>query len=909
LTSDRSTTSRLATDDIEETLDADGTAAPAVALQPGEAVGRYRLIECVGRGAMGSVFAAYDPQLDRRVALKVLHDVPHDDVLLAEARTLARLSHPNVIGVFDVGRTFVAMEFVVGRTLRQWVKDHEGDSARVLAAFVDAGRGLAAAHAAGIVHRDFKPENVLVGDDGRVRVGDFGLARPLSAPALDGITSPSGVESTLATRQAGTPAYMAPELFLGRAADARSDAFAFCVALWEALFGARPFAGRTIAELMSSIGESVPEPPSGADAAVVAALRRGLDPDPARRFPDMNALLLALAPVERRATWRPIAALGLAGGVIAAVLWARPSVPTCETDWPAWTPEVRGEIDAAIGEVDVQKASTIAAALTSDLDAFAAAHGQLRTQICALRRTDALRAAEAEACLLRLRHDADALVEVMRHPDREVVLAAPRLREVLADPQACLARRETARDPLDAQQFARAEPVRTELARARMLMRAGRIDDAEALSAAAAAKVEALGDPAVQAEAALLRGELADERGESEDARRSYHDALAWATRAQDRRLAAAAWIELIYCEGYLLGDEPAAELAILQSEAELLALGGDEELETRRLARMSPAYFQMGKLVQAREVGMQAVERHRAMGRELDAASVLMNIATFDVLGQRFDDARAAVDAIEATWDAELPKEHPSHARVPELRASLAERTGDLSAAIALATEAYELRKAALGETHVDTLTILNSLADLAIQTGDIDRALEISATMMRHGATHPNASTRMRALGGRVAVLLAAGRATEAEAMLGDLEREYDENLTADAPRRMDFHRQRAEVWVALGKIDAAVADYSRVVELEVATWHDAHPNPTQTRLDIADTLRAAGRCAEARPVLDRVTSSIAEMTATPKHVAADVRRPLLAELARQRNACGDTAQARAIEEQLAALPTGVQ
>ncbi|MFP2912024.1 protein kinase domain-containing protein, partial [Pyxidicoccus sp. 3LFB2] len=243
-------------------------AAP-VPLQRGATLGRYVVLERIGAGAMGVVYAAYDPQLDRQVALKVLRPEGRQVEelrlrLVLEAQALARLSHANVVAVFDVGAhgdcVFLAMELVDGVTLAEWLKQPRPWQ-EVLRVFGEAGRGLAAAHAAGLVHRDFKPANVLVGLDGRPRVTDFGMARPLNreqgaaarvAPDVAAVSTGSPTASPLATPLTrtgvllGTPAYMAPELLGGRRADARSDQFSFCVALHEALYGVRPFEGDSL---------------------------------------------------------------------------------------------------------------------------------------------------------------------------------------------------------------------------------------------------------------------------------------------------------------------------------------------------------------------------------------------------------------------------------------------------------------------------------------------------------------------------------------------------------------------------------------------------------------------------------------------------------------------------------------
>lgn len=281
---------------------------------PGEtlSIGRYKVLARIGSGAMGTVYRAEDPSLDREVAVKVLHrsDEMHRARMSIEAKALAKLSHPNVVTVHEVGtedgQLFVAMEFVQGRTLQAWLEEPSGPSGpSLLDVFVQAAQGLQAAHDAGIVHRDFKPENVIVGDDGRVRVLDFGMARSPGAPLLqevEGAAESLQVLEPAITRTgmlAGTPSYMAPEQFEGSRVDARADQFAFCIALHEAIWGVRPFAGDTMAELAASVlgGHTTlfeEEPritldPHEIDAAR-AVIQRGLVSDPQGRFPSMREL-------------------------------------------------------------------------------------------------------------------------------------------------------------------------------------------------------------------------------------------------------------------------------------------------------------------------------------------------------------------------------------------------------------------------------------------------------------------------------------------------------------------------------------------------------------------------------------------------------------------------------------------
>jgi len=263
---------RLATPRIDDVEARRARAAVESKLFPGSTeplrVGRYRILGRIGQGGMGVVYRAHDPELARDVAVKLMNAESLDEGetatartrLIREARAMARLAHPNVIHVYDVGAVedgvFIAMELVEGESLAAWVARAPRDWRDVLRHYVDAGRGLAAAHAAGVIHRDFKPENVLVGADGRVRVGDFGLA---GAPALAGAPSfddmrstdaaldVGAVEGTLTRTGAllGTPKYMAPEQEHGLVASDAGDQFSFCVALYEALYGQPPFAGTT----------------------------------------------------------------------------------------------------------------------------------------------------------------------------------------------------------------------------------------------------------------------------------------------------------------------------------------------------------------------------------------------------------------------------------------------------------------------------------------------------------------------------------------------------------------------------------------------------------------------------------------------------------------------------------------
>src|SRR5215472_11180293 len=306
-------------------LDSAPTALPNDELAPG----RYKLVEKLGAGGMGVVYLAEDPQLGRRVAIKLIGPKTSGTQsasegrtrLLREAQALAQLSHPNVIAVHDVGtfadQVFIVMEYVEGSTLSQWLAERKRTWREVLSIFVQAGRGLAAAHTVSIVHRDFKPDNVLVGNDGRVRVLDFGLARPaqpsqseelLNADAqalADTKITPRparlGITVTQRGKLIGTPAFMAPEQLMGERVNEKTDQYSFCVALFQGLYGALPFNADNFGALLEQIRRrKVTDVPkrNSVPSSVHQALLRGLSPNPADRFSSMEALLEKLENVS-----------------------------------------------------------------------------------------------------------------------------------------------------------------------------------------------------------------------------------------------------------------------------------------------------------------------------------------------------------------------------------------------------------------------------------------------------------------------------------------------------------------------------------------------------------------------------------------------------------------------------------
>jgi tRNA A-37 threonylcarbamoyl transferase component Bud32/tetratricopeptide (TPR) repeat protein len=380
--------------DADETYAEEASAAPR--LVPGAQLGRFALRRVLGEGGMGVVWAAHDPDLDREIAIKLLrHHMSASAALrkrlLREARAMARLKHPNVITVYEVGTAgdtdFIAMELVEGTTLDSWLA-HAPPSEEVWRSLVAAGRGLAAAHAAGLVHRDFKPHNVLRSRDGRVLVTDFGLARglgddeaaPVALPATAALdetvdatkahATPSRTDSLLDSPLTqtgaliGTPAYMAPEQFHGAPPDPRTDQFAYCVTAWQALTGARPFHGDTLEELRRAASRGVADVVADLPKPLRAVLARGLDPDPAQRWPDLDALIDALEATRRtRARVWPFVLAGAV--VVAAVVFAAtrdreraPAAATCEPAARAFAEAWSDDARAELGDGKVSAAAT-----------------------------------------------------------------------------------------------------------------------------------------------------------------------------------------------------------------------------------------------------------------------------------------------------------------------------------------------------------------------------------------------------------------------------------------------------------------------------------------------------------------------------------------------------------------------
>ncbi|MBK9754077.1 MAG: serine/threonine protein kinase [Nannocystis sp.] len=601
---------------------------------PTARIGRFTVVRELGRGGTGVVHAAYDEQLERKVAVKLLHADGQDPGararLLREAQAMARLSHPHIVSVHEVGthhgQIYIAMEFVHGLTLGTWLKKQPRSWREVVEVFRQAGSGLAAAHAAGLVHRDFKPANVMVGDDGRVRVLDFGLARadadpdptdrarPLNSSLTDADPDPPthapadpsrplDASLTITGSLVGTPAFMAPEQFRGERADARSDQFALCVALYEALFGARPFAGDTIADLMANVlAGAVREPGNLATTGAVKlprglrlALLRGLARRPEDRHPTMDALLAAIdrATLPRRRPWLAGIALtlGIGGGLGGLALGAGASGHVCEDSSAAllaavWSPARADAIAAALRAVD-PNADDAWSRARARFAAHADAWQREQVATCTAEQRHEQSSALAglrRACLADQLRALDVALALLERPGASLAARAADIAAGLADPGECGDTRELQRrGPEDPARAAELAELRAELARADALRNAGLHAEALANLDALAARLGPDAGPLRAAEQ-RSRGRLLAALGRDKDALASLQTAYFTSLAAGDDRLAAAAAIDLVELSSEGLTDHLTAERWIRHARA-LLATTASPTLQAE-LAR-----------------------------------------------------------------------------------------------------------------------------------------------------------------------------------------------------------------------------------------------------------------------------------------------------------------------------------
>ncbi len=678
--------------------------ARAAAPQPHSKFGRYVVHEKLGEGGMGVVYRAFDPRLDRDIALKLLHPGGRgsgsggtDGRLLREAQAMARLSHPNVITVHDVGTmqdsVFVAMELAEGGTLRAWQRAPERDWSAVLATYLGAGEGLHAAHVAGLIHRDFKPDNVLVGLDGRPRVVDFGLARFVDKREVELKTDEElrsiDLHVSRTGASAGTPAYMAPEQHLGEDPTPAADQFAFCVALYEGLYGRRPFQADSLPTLMMSVLEDDPQPPPS-DSAVPAwiwrRLRRGLHRDPMQRYPTMRALLDALSR-DPRVRRRRVMAIGAAMTAVGAGAWvtARATQPEAEPVCAAaeeqiaavWSEEHGDALREAFAASDVVFAVAAADAAAEALDRYTRDWAAMHGEAC---RATRVRGEQSEAmldlrmeCLGRRLDEFGALSELLADADAELtrtgVAATAKLVpvSVCADTDLLKAPVPVPDDP-DVRE--RIRDLRASLARVKVHEDAGRYARGLALAKVAVQRARVVGHAPVLAEALLREGRLALATGDAARAEPLLREAVQTASAGRDDLTAAKAWIALVGVVGHGQAKAEPAEELIVAASAAVARAGAPAELQAELAIVTGATFLQQGRLEEAQDQFQLALERQRsASGPEHPTMGrIYNNLAAVNLLRQ---DAHAAKRNLERAIELQERTHGPQHPSVAPMKAN----------------------------------------------------------------------------------------------------------------------------------------------------------------------------------------------------------------------------------------------
>lgn len=806
----------------------------------------YVMLHELGRGGMGVVYAAYDEQLDRKVAIKLLRPGTRSQSrLIREAQALARLSHPNVVQVYEIGARdgvqFIVMEFVDGQTLQGWAQAQERSRAEVLQVFRAAGAGLAAAHAKGLIHRDFKPDNVMISQDGRVLVMDFGLARgdadDEARPDL-GRSSSLDLALTQTGARLGTPAYMSPEQLRGLPTDAKTDQFSFCVSLWQALYGQRPFSGSTWEELLEVVGSTSFDMPSESDvpAWLRKLIERGLALDPQQRWPSMDALLEALsADPTRRRRWMlglsGALALGLAGGGAVYLGQARAHaalVTACEVEGQAiaqdWNDDTRAQLAQGFASSGLFFAPDAWARAERRLDDYSAQWSELQTQTCLATRVEHSRDetsyARVAECLDERRAHLRELLEAWAEPDGSVVTMAvaavaglPQLTDCVDDEWLML----RVAPPADEATRAQAKAARGILAEVDTLLLTGRYEGAQASAQELLAQALALGWDPLEAEAQAALGHAQTSLGDHEAGRSSLEGAYFLAGRSGHDLLALDAATQLILVVGVRLAEYEEA-LAWARHATMLL-----ERMKLQGSIRHAMVLDHLGSVQHAQgqhEVAIASYEealvmREAALGEAAPAVGTSHNnVAVIQWEQGAYDEALASLERARAIHVVTLGAGHPDvHGDDINIGLVHFERKELDAAATALrrALAGYEL---SLGPEHTDVASSLINLALVLHEQGAHDEALAAARRALaifeaKLGPEHPYVGISLH--------------------ILGDVE-------------------------AGRGELEAALGFYERALKLQEASFGPKHPRIKDTLLGIGRVELRLGRATPARDALER-------------------------------------------------------
>ncbi|MCX4240349.1 serine/threonine-protein kinase [Paraliomyxa miuraensis] len=760
------------------TLDRAWDVEPSAAMP--RAIGPYVPLERLGEGGMGVVYRAHDPRLDRAVALKLLRaDVSRSPTergrqrMIREARAMANVVHPNVVEVFDVGevdsQVFVAMELVEGRTLARWLREQSRTTAEILGVFVQAGRGLRAAHDKGLVHRDFKPDNVLVGNDGRVRVTDFGLARAVEgqgqgphAESLDPHgTGPSDAghgpsphtldgEPQLVTQDddlgpitrtgivLGTPAYMALEQHMGGSTDARTDQFAFCVALFEALAGHRPFSGTTSVELgRAKHAMRIRELPSrkGLRPAVRRAILRGLQADPSERWPSMAALLGQLDPPARVPQW---AWLGLASAVVlagglAVVERSGGTGDRCQSGEARlarlWSTERQDALARAFSATGRSYAEDTWRRTHTKIDDYAEEWRATHRTLCEDHRPPDEGADGRMACLDRRLARLEGLIATLEEADPTLVDRAVSLASSLRSPLACLDPATAAGDeptPPSPELAAAWERQEQAVVRVDLLLEVGRERRALEQARAVMAEADAADWPPLRAVALRALGTALESTDELEEAERILTEGYWLAHEHELDALAAQIAAQLVWLAGSRQLDEAKALQWARHSRTSIERRGGEPFAEAAIETALGAMYLGLGRPEPAQESYRRALAlfREHMSDAQPSIALALSNLGAALAAAGDYEGSLEHQRAALELWTRALGEEHPSRADAIDNIALAEARLGRFEQAIVWQEQALALRRRTFDPDDLRIATSLNNLGAFEEARGDHAKA-----------------------------------------------------------------------------------------------------------------------------------------------------------------------------------------
>jgi len=853
-------------------------------------MGRYAVLDKLGEGGMGVVLKAYDRELDRQVALKVLHpelDEQFTQRLRREAQAMAKLSHPNVVQVYEVGeiegRTFVALELVKGQALDKWMRQRPRPSWReCVNVFLQLGAGLAAAHERGLVHRDFKPANAILDDKGRARVLDFGLARRFegiddstSVRTCKTKTGPSGLDAML-TRSGtvlGTPAYMPPEQMNGHEADARSDQFSFCVSLYEAVYGERPFAGRTLEALMVSLaGGAVRPVPKGSKipGTLRAVLLRGLAVGPAERWSSMEVLLGELRRLVAPRTRRGLV-LGLTVGLLgmgAALgvpeyleMQARCSSAEDQLDG-VWDEERRQEVEDAVLGTDLSYAADTWARIEPRLDEYAHVWVGKHTEVCEATSVKGEQTEEAMelrmGCLHERKVALAAAVTVLADADATVVEKAVQLVEALPSMDRCddVERLEhmhqrvpPPEDPLVEQEV---QALREQLAGVKAELDAGRYADALEHVEPVAQRAEALGYGPLMAEVLAQRGDTRQRMDELVAAERDLEQAFTLAAEHGHDAVAVKAVDILTWVVGVRQGRH---EPGVVWGRT-ALALSRGPEVETTAqassLGNIGNVLQMQGKLEEAlTHYHLALAIYQQAFGEQhFYVAAILGNIGNVLQFQGKLEEALTHYHRALAIYQQAFGKQHSSVALILTNIGHVLQLQGKLEEALTYHQRALAISEQALGKQHSKVADTLTNIGIVLQMQGKLEealthhhRALAISEQAL--GKQHSTGANTLTNIG---SVLQMQGKLEEALTHHHRALAIFEQALGKQHPTVATILTNIGIVLQMQGKFEEALTHHHRALAIFEQALGKQHSSVANTLTNIGAVLQMQGKLEEA-------------------------------------------------------------